>query len=194
MRRRPSSKWLRKARKHLRAGGVIAYPTEYCYGLGCLPSHEQGLKKILRLKARPQHKGMIVVGCSLEALSKLVIMESEERGYIKQIWPAQVSFVLPARAKVLPLLRGRKRSSLAVRVPDLSIVRDLSKDLYNNLVSTSANKSGQMPIKNFRQMQYFKQQGVLVYKERVGGAEQASKIIDLKSGAIVRGPTLRGKR
>jgi len=51
-----------RLKNHLKRGGLIAYPTESCYGLGCLPTHTKALKKLIRLKRRPQHKGMIVIG------------------------------------------------------------------------------------------------------------------------------------
>ena len=60
-----------RLKNHLRRGGLIAYPTESCYGLGCLPTHTKALKKLIRLKRRPQHKGIIVIGDKLDRLPPL---------------------------------------------------------------------------------------------------------------------------
>ena len=61
-----------RLKNHLKRGGLIAYPTESSYGLGCLPTHTQALKKLIRLKRRPQHKGMIVIGDTLDRLRPLL--------------------------------------------------------------------------------------------------------------------------
>jgi L-threonylcarbamoyladenylate synthase len=186
MRRRPSSYWLKIARTHLRRGGVIAYPTESCYGLGCLPKNAKALKKILLLKARPQNKGMIVVGATSSQLKPLLEINQEQFDYVSSVWPARTTFIISIKRTMLPILRGIQRDALAVRVPDLSITRELCHVLGSPLVSTSANKSKQKPIRQKRQLRIFKKQGVLLYPERIGNARSVSKIIDLKSGHILR--------
>jgi len=71
-----------RLKNHLRRGGLIAYPTESCYGLGCLPTHTKALKKLIRLKRRPQHKGMIVIGDTLDRLRTLSALTS-----LRATWP-----------------------------------------------------------------------------------------------------------
>ena len=98
----------RAARAHLRAGGVLAYATESCFGLGCLPGNARGLRTILRLKGRPNHKGMIVVGRRFVDLRRLVRpVDAAGRARLMARWPGPTTFLLPADRRVLPLLRGR---------------------------------------------------------------------------------------
>ena len=186
MRRYPPSKWIRKARRHLAEGGVIAYPTEYCYGLGCLPTHARGLRRLLKLKKRPQHKGMIVIGYCLGQLYPLIDVKQSHRASIEEIWPAQISLVVPAHPKVLPALRGARRKGLAIRIPNLSWTRELTKRLNQPLVSTSANRNKQRPLLRARDLKYLRRSGVLVYKERVGDASSPSQIVDFLSGTRLR--------
>ncbi|MFC2417680.1 MAG: L-threonylcarbamoyladenylate synthase, partial [Eikenella corrodens] len=62
----------RGLRAHLRGGGLVAYPTESSYGLGCLPTHRRALHRLMQLKKRPQHKGLIVIGNLLKQLEPLL--------------------------------------------------------------------------------------------------------------------------
>ena len=106
-------------RAHLKRGGVIAYPTEFCYGLGCLPNHIVGIRRILHIKKRPQHKGLITIGQNFRQLAPLLkrLPENDIQQY-QQIWQTDppTTLILPARASVLPLLRGRGRGSLAQKM------------------------------------------------------------------------------
>ena len=72
MLREPGFSLRQRAQASLAAGGVLAYPTESCFGLGCHPASAHGLRRILALKRRPMHKGMIVVGASWAQLAPYV--------------------------------------------------------------------------------------------------------------------------
>ncbi|MGN6875217.1 L-threonylcarbamoyladenylate synthase, partial [Neisseria sp. P0021.S007] len=99
---------------HLKKGGLVAYPTESCYGLGCVPTLPKALNQLIHLKKRPQHKGMIVIGHSLEQLQPLLQRPSENiQTMLHEAWPAPKTFLLPVGKKVLPSLRGKGRSKLA---------------------------------------------------------------------------------
>ena len=90
-----------RLKNHLKRGGLIAYPTESCYGLGCLPTHTKALKKLIRLKRRPQHKGMIVIGDTLDRLRPLLQPLGEtDRRLLENQWPARKTFLLPAADRI----------------------------------------------------------------------------------------------
>ena len=99
-----------RLKNHLKRGGLIAYPTESCYGLGCLPTHTKALKKLIRLKRRPQYKGMIVIGDKLDRLRPLLQPLGEtDRRLLEGQWPARKTFLLPAADRIPALLRGCNR-------------------------------------------------------------------------------------
>ena len=90
-----------RLKNHLKRGGLIAYPTESCYGLGCLPTHTKALKKLIRLKRRPQYKGMIVIGDKLDRLRPLLQPLGEtDRRLLESQWPARKTFLLPAADRI----------------------------------------------------------------------------------------------
>ncbi|MCG9064811.1 L-threonylcarbamoyladenylate synthase [Laribacter hongkongensis] len=175
----------RAARAHLRAGGVLAYATESCFGLGCLPGNAHGLRTILRLKGRPNHKGMIVVGRRFADLRRLVRpVDAAGQARLMARWPGPTTFLLPADRRVLPLLRGRHRT-LAVRVSAHRGVAMLTRDL-GPLVSTSANFAGKVSLKNAAACRRTFGQEVMVLPGRTGRARRPSAIIDFASGRVLR--------
>lgn len=171
---------------HLKRGGLVAYPTESCYGIGCLPRHVRALDKLIRLKKRPQNKGMIVIGSGLPQLRTLLERPSETTAaMLEREWPAPTTFLLPCR-RLPPLLRGRGRGKLAVRVPAHFGARQLCKALGTPLVSTSCNRSGGRPCKTEREVRRLFGRSVRVVGGRVGGARAPSKIIDAETGLRLR--------
>ena len=174
-------------RRHIRRGGLIAYPTESCYGLGCLPTHTKALKKLIRLKRRPQHKGMIVIGDKLDRLLPLLQPLGEtDRRLLESQWPARKTFLLSAADRIPALLRGRSRRKLAVRVPDHPGARSLCRLLGQPLVSTSCNKAGKRPCRNQREARRQFGRHALIIGGRCGGAKKPSLIIDWENGRQLR--------
>ncbi len=176
-----------RLRAHLQRGGLVAYPTESCYGLGAAPDNRRALNKILRLKKRPQGKGLIVAANSLKQLGGLLRpLAEDERRELESVWPAAKTFVLPADRRVLPELRGRGRSKLAVRVPDHVLVRRLCAIVRTPLVSTSCNRSGGRPCKSEREARRLFGRQVWVIGGRTGGRRAPSEIIDWDSRRRLR--------
>ncbi|ULJ60448.1 L-threonylcarbamoyladenylate synthase [Wielerella bovis] len=182
-----SSYSLRRLRTHLQRGGLIAYPTESCYGIGALPTHAQALRQILRVKKRPQHKGLIVIGDDVSRLQTLLFRLPEPiLQTLNDIYPAPKTFILPARKNILPQLRGRGRDKLAVRVPDHEIARRLCRVVQSPLVSTSCNRSGGRPCRNEREVRRQFGRRIWVIGGRVGKRRQPSEIIDWSSQIRLR--------
>jgi L-threonylcarbamoyladenylate synthase len=171
---------------HLRQGGLIAYPTESCYGLGCDPRNRRAVQHLLRLKRRPQHKGLILVAGRYSQLES----------YLQPLTPAQqqmvcdegaqaVTFLLPARADCPRWLRGRY-ALLAVRITAHPVAAILCNALDMALVSTSANRSGDRPARTYADCLRRFGSAALVLPGRVGKRRRPSTIRDWASGKIVR--------
>ena len=127
-------------------GGVIVYPTEAVYGLGCDPGNRAALQRLLKIKARKPDKGLVLVAENLDQLEPFIQPFSPTiRARTAPTWPGPVTWVVPARATIDPLLSG-SRSTLAVRVSAHPTVRALCNACSHALVSTSANISGQIPL------------------------------------------------
>lgn len=174
-------------RAHLRRGGVVAYPTESSYGLGCLPRHVRGLRRVVALKQRPQHKGLISIGCDLAQLRPLLQpLNAAQQALLAQNWPAAKTYLVAAAAQTPVMLRGRGRHKLAVRVPAHTGARQLCRQLGTALVSTSCNRSGERPCTDAREVRRRFGAQVWIVPGRVGGNRSPSQIIDLASGQRLR--------
>ena len=187
--RRLSGSLKKRIYRHLKSGGVIAYPTESCFGLGGLPCHGQALRKILRLKKRPINKGLIVVGGKIEQLQKVTSFRQPEQWQeLQQHWQTTpTSFLLPANKNhALPALRGAGRQKLCVRLPCHSGVQHLCRDLHTALISTSANRSHAKPCRNERETRRLFGKQAMVISGKIGKYHSPSKIIDWQSGEVVR--------
>lgn len=181
----PSRAHLRDAQARYHGGGVLTYATESCFGLGCDPFSAKGLRQILAIKGRPNHKGMIVVAASLAQLKPLLApLSAEDEQRLRQFWPGPITLLLPASPKVLPLLRGRHRQ-IAVRVTAHPDTAALCRVL-GPLVSTSANPAGQRSLTQYRACLRLFSRRTMVLKGRTGRARRPSTIIDFASGRVLR--------
>jgi L-threonylcarbamoyladenylate synthase len=137
---------LERAAGAISAGGVVAYPTEGVYGLGCLPTEDRAIIRILQIKRRSWRKGLALIAASIEQLEPLVVLPVDGlRHEIAASWPGPVTWVLQARRGVSRLITGG-RGTVAVRVTDHALARALCLRAGSALVSTSANRSRHRPL------------------------------------------------
>jgi len=128
-------------------GGVIAYPTEAVYGIGCLPEDAYALERVLAIKQRDASKGLIVIAASIDQLESLAEFPAGDRGReIRASWPGPVTWIVRARAGLPHALTG-SRPTVAVRVTRHPIARRLCERAGSAIVSTSANLSGRRPAR-----------------------------------------------
>jgi L-threonylcarbamoyladenylate synthase len=138
--------------KVFQQGGVIAYPTEAVFGLGCDPDNPQAIKKLLAIKNRSEEKGLILLAGDFTQLSPYLDISKLSSIQIEQIlnrWPNGITQVLPANPNISPLLTGRF-NSIAVRITDQPDVVALCAEANKPIVSTSANFSGNNPAKTWQ--------------------------------------------
>lgn len=173
----------------LQQGGVIAYPTEAVYGLGCDPDNEAAVMALLAIKQRPVEKGLILISANYSQLLPYVddkAIPPEKRYQIFSSWPGHVSWVLPA-SKIAPKWLTGQFDSIAVRVSAHPVVQQLCLAYGKPLVSTSANLSGQPAITDKAELeQSLGDKLSAIMPGALGGATQPSQIRDALSGNIVR--------
>lgn len=139
-----------KACDCVRQGGLIAYPTEAVFGIGCDPLNTAALERLLLVKARDVAKGLILVASDFSQLADyLAPLDNERLNRIKATWPGPVTWIVPTQDHVSPLLTGN-RDTLAVRVSAHPVVQKLCQQLNHPLVSTSANLSGEPALTTAR--------------------------------------------
>lgn len=173
-------------RAYLTRGGLIAYPTESCYGLGCDPRNKRALKRLIALKGRDAGKGLLLIADHFRRLRRFVAaLPPADLARMKRSWPGPVTWVVPASTACPPLLTGG-RSTIAVRVTAHPVAARLCRMLGMALVSTSANKSGQKPARTAAQCRRAFGARVRVIEGRTGARKRPSTLIDLASGTVLR--------
>lgn len=138
--RKISADSIREAGRLVLGGGVIVYPTDTVYGLGCDPMNELATKRVFAIKGRGG-KPVPVLCDSLESASRLVRLSGVALQLAKDYWPGALTIVLPLRAEV-PELIHQGTGTLGVRVPNSSSCLELIAACGGYLIGTSANKSG----------------------------------------------------
>ncbi|MBR9728835.1 L-threonylcarbamoyladenylate synthase [Shewanella intestini] len=170
-------------------GGVIAYPTEAVYGLGCDPDNKQAIEKLLQVKQRCWKKGLILVAAEIDQLQAYVDfsqLTAEQLVLVKQKWPGPFTFIMPVGETTLPILKG-EFDSIAVRVSAHPVVNRICQAIGKPLVSTSANLAGEQPILTLpKVLTDFKDKIDAVVLGDLGQQLQPSTIIDARSGKILR--------
>lgn len=173
----------------LRAGGVIAYPTEAVWGLGCDPAHEAAVHMVLRLKQRPVEKGMILVAADLPQLEGWVrldaLPDARQRAVLAS-WPGANTWILPAGPRARSWVTGG-HSGIAVRISAHPLVEALCRAWGGPLVSTSANLAGEPPARTREELDprlLRLLDGIL--DGQTGGLAQPTPIRDALSGSILR--------
>jgi L-threonylcarbamoyladenylate synthase len=178
---------VREAARALRAGGVIAYPTETVYGLGCDPLDPHAIERILELKQRPQEKGLILIGADLAQLLPFIdVRDQTLLNKLTQTTTRPTTWICPLRTNVPRWLCG-KHHTLAVRITTNPIAQQLCQQFGSAIVSTSANPAGLKPARSMLAVRrYFGDQLDYVLNGTSDVSAQPSRIVDLISGNLIR--------
>lgn len=175
------------AAKQMRLGGVVAYPTEAVWGLGCNPFDEQALMQLLALKERPVEKGVILIAAHIDMLAPVLAgLDDLQRQRLKNSWPGPYTWLVPNNGLVPPWITGNF-PSVALRVTDHPVAAGLSRAFGGPIVSTSCNPAGLAPARTIDQVRrYFGNQLDAITAGQVGQRASPSEIRDLLTGEIVR--------
>jgi len=133
----PSPRKIEKAVELLRNGGVIIYPTDTIYGLGCDINNTKAVEKIMKLKGLdPQKANLSFVCHDISDVSNYAKVEDEAFKIMKQHLPGPFTFILPANSNV-PKYMKTKKKTVGIRIPDNNIARMLAEELGSPIISTS---------------------------------------------------------
>lgn len=176
----------RRLAAHIRSGGLVAYPTESCYGLGCDPRNREAVLRLLKLKQRPQHKGLILIAGKYAQLEPyLQSRTAAEQMKLEQDGAQAVTYLMPAKHSCPRWLRG-KHDTLAVRISAHAGAAALCNVLGKALVSTSANYSGGKAARTYAQCVKIFGDKVWVLPGRIGKRKRPSTIRAWADGRIIR--------
>ncbi|GAB3346743.1 L-threonylcarbamoyladenylate synthase [Lysobacter tyrosinilyticus] len=173
----------------LREGGVVAYPTEAVWGLGCDPLQEAAVQRLLAIKERDVAKGLILIAAQRAQLDGLLdwdALAGERRALVEASWPGPNTWIVPATARVPRWITGA-HAGVAVRVSAHPIVAALCTTFGGPLVSTSANRAGEPPAYDRGQLDpLLLAQLDGVCEGETGGQAAPTAIRDAATGAVLR--------
>lgn len=178
---------IEKALEVLIKEGVIAYPTEAVYGLGCDPFSETAVKKLLQLKKREVRKGLILIAASWDQVKALTQpISSLQFSRVMETWPGPATWLFPASEQAPTWITG-KHPSIALRVTAHPLAKTLCEKFGGPLVSTSANLEGLAPATTREEVLNYFPQGIdLIVAGELGQLDRPTPIRDAISGEWVR--------
>ncbi|MEE8057220.1 MAG: Sua5/YciO/YrdC/YwlC family protein [Pseudomonadales bacterium] len=175
------------ARRRLQAGGVIAYPTEAVWGIGCDPNNGMAVNKLLAIKGRDVSKGLILVAASIDQFADyLEGLERLLRAKLEHSWPGPITWLVPDNGFAPKWIVG-SNSCVALRVSAHKPVVDLCRSFGGPIVSTSANHSDRPPLRWPWQLQQRLLGLDFCLHGSLGVASKPSEIRDLISDKVLRG-------
>ncbi len=172
----------------LRNGGVIAYPTEAVFGLGCDPFNAAAVARLFTLKQRPVDQSVLLIAADFAQIENLIApIPPEILGRVQASWPGPHTWVFPRSAQVPAWLAG-KHAGIGLRITAHAQTQALCRAFGGALVSTSANRHGQPPAMNAAQVRdAFIADVDFVLDGALGGQERPTPIRDALTGELLRG-------
>lgn len=176
---------VKRAVEILRQGGVIAYPTEGVFGLGCLPDRLQSVQRLLNIKQRDPAKGLILIAADATLFASWIRLADGE-AIPDADAKRPVTWIVPANNRVDYLIRG-DNDGIAVRITTNTVAKAISARLASPIVSTSANLSGQAVAANPEELQrQFCERVDYIVPGECGSSNAPSEIRILATGRILR--------
>lgn len=173
----------------LRAGGVVAYPTEAVYGLGCDPQNHAAFERVFMLKQRPPTQGVLLIAADFAQVEKYIDFAQVPVAALERAratWPGPHTWIFPRAAMVPDWIAG-SHAGIALRVTAHPLASALCRAFGGAIVSTSANRHGEAPARAAAQVRAaFGGEVSYILDGAVGGLERPTTIRDAISGEQVR--------
>jgi len=137
---RESEEAIIDAAKTMLEGGLVVFPTDTVYGLGCDATNEAAIRKIFHAKQRAENKPLPIIVRDLEMAKKVAFIDSRLERALNLIWPMPITVILSKKEKLPDILTAGKKT-IGMRVPDYKLTHLLSENMGRPYVATSANLS-----------------------------------------------------
>ncbi len=143
----PQVRLIRQAVEIIRQGGVVIYPTDSSYAIGCQIGNKSAMDRIRRIRRLSDDHNFTLIGRSLSELSAYTKLDNQAHRLIKNLTPGPYTFILMATKQVPKRLMHAKRKTIGVRIPDNRVAQDLLEELYEPLLSSTLILPGEdMPM------------------------------------------------
>jgi len=139
--RQPSAECIERAAEVIRAGGIVAYPTDTLYGLAADPRDPRAVASLFQVKGRPDDRAIPLVAADRLAATHAGRFTPLTHALAERFWPGPLTLLVQADDSLAPAIHGGTRLA-GVRVPDSIVARDLARAAGGLITATSANRSG----------------------------------------------------
>lgn len=140
----PEPRKIRRAVEVLAGGGVIAYPTDTVYGLGCDLTNKHAVERLYAIKGMDRSQPLAFVCPDLSDIARYAIVDNQVYRVLRRFLPGPYTFILEATREV-PKLVQMRRKTVGIRVPASETVRALARELGRPIISTTAARPGEEP-------------------------------------------------
>ena len=150
----PQQRLVRRAADCIRDGGVIAYPTDSCYALGCRVGDKDALERVRRIRQADKNHHFTLVCRDLSEIARYARVETWQFRILKACTPGAYTFLLPATKETPRMLQHPKRRTIGIRVPDHPVPRMLLEELGGPLMSSTLLLPGdELPLTDGKEIQ-----------------------------------------
>ncbi|MGD2106761.1 MAG: L-threonylcarbamoyladenylate synthase [Nitrosopumilaceae archaeon] len=173
---------IEKASKIISKGGVVVFPTDTVYGIGCDPYNKSSVEKIYQIKKRSKEKPLPILGYSMSTINEIVQFDDKSKKIAEVFWPGPLTLVLKLKDdKLKEILRVNK---IGVRVPNNQCLLDILRD-SKFLIGTSANYSGESSFTNSKECsEKLKEYDIFVDGGNISSKGE-STILEISHGELV---------
>lgn len=180
----PQSRLIRQAAEILRAGGVVVYPTDSSYAIGCLIGEKAAMDRIRQIRRLGEDHNFTLVGRSLSELSAYTKLDNQAHRLIRNLTPGPFTFILAATKQVPKRLMHAKRKTIGIRIPDNRVALALLEELNEPLLSSTLILPGEeMPMMDPYEMNQIIGHAVDLIIDGGYCGYEATSVVDLHDGA-----------
>jgi tRNA threonylcarbamoyl adenosine modification protein (Sua5/YciO/YrdC/YwlC family) len=141
----PEPRKVRRAIEALEDGGIIAYPTDTVYGLGCDLTNKHAVERLYSVKGMERSQPLAFVCPDLSDIARYALVDNQVYRVLRRFLPGPYTFILPATRDV-PKLVQMRRKTVGIRVPACEVTRTLARELGRPIISTTAARPGEEPL------------------------------------------------
>lgn len=188
----PQQRLIRRAVEIVRSGGLMVYPTDSCYAIGCQIGDKSAMERVRRIRQVDEHHHFTLVCRDLSELGQYAIVDNIQYRSLKASTPGSYTFILKASREVPKRLLNPKRNTIGVRVPDHNVVRALLEAMGEPILSSTLMLPGdELPLNDMDEIRSRLQHDVEVVLDGGSCGVEMTTVVDLTGDmpAIVR----RGK-
>jgi tRNA threonylcarbamoyl adenosine modification protein (Sua5/YciO/YrdC/YwlC family) len=179
----PEPRKIKRVVEILEKGGVVAYPTDTVYGLGCDLMNKQAIELLYQIKGMQRDKNLAFICPDLADIAKYAVVENATYRVLRRFLPGPYCFVLQATRDVPKMVQMNKKT-VGIRVPANPIAQAIVRELGRPIISTTATRPGEEPLVDpWEIKETFP--GLELIIDAGGGGSVPSTVVDLSTGEVV---------